>query len=234
MKMTKVFAVSPSSSSRFKLVGIADGVEIEGPIFKQYRIARIVRGEIHRGGIGRASQVGDHPLPKGGATIGTSLAQFASGHLNLHEERLALASTAPIITIVHRLVPFEVIVGLAELFPRPLPLLAFRRSTRRLGGDASTDARIVAGCLEELRDRDHPFRQVNFQFASPAAMLVRADGGLIHPGNQGRAARRTDRGGDIGLQELNPLLGQPIDMRCLDGSLAVTCEVRRHVIDHEP
>ncbi len=68
---------------------------------------------------------------------------------------------------------------------------------------------------------------------------VRSDGGARRSWSdsnrdQGRSARGTDGGRGKRAGEPRPFAGQTVDVRRLDGLLAITAEVGRHVVDHDP
>ena len=75
---------------------------------------------------------------------------------------------------------------------------------------------------------------MGFYFTSSAAVVVGADTGLIHAGDESRAIGRTNGGRDEGAGEFNAAFGHGIEVRCLDGRLAVGAEVRRHVVRDNP
>ena len=64
--------------------------------------------------------------------------------------------------------------------------------------------------------------------------MVGADAGLIHPGDQGRAAGRADRRGDEGMGEKRAFPGETIDVGCLDDRFPVAGEIRRHIVNDKP
>ncbi|MFO7907516.1 MAG: hypothetical protein R6U98_33015 [Pirellulaceae bacterium] len=66
------------------------------------------------------------------------------------------------------------------------------------------------------------------------AVVVRPERGLVHAGDHGGAAGGADRIGDDSVGQADALLGQPINMRRLDGRLAVTPDVGRSVFDDDP
>jgi hypothetical protein len=65
-------------------------------------------------------------------------------------------------------------------------------------------------------------------------MLVSADAGLIHPGDQRRAACRAHGCRDERIAELRSLAGEAVHVRRLDCHFAIARKVGRHVIDDEP
>ena len=69
---------------------------------------------------------------------------------------------------------------------------------------------------------------------TPAAMVVSSDRCLVHAGDECRAARRADGRRHEGVSKENSFRREPIDVRRLDGRLAVTAEVVRHVLYHDP
>ena len=70
--------------------------------------------------------------------------------------------------------------------------------------------------------------------AATAAMMMRADRGLIHSCDHRRAEGRTDWRGRVRPPESQALLRKAINVRRLNRLLAVTRKVRRHVVDHNP
>ncbi len=199
------------------LVRVPAAVEVVGPVLKNHRVARVVRREHHVRGLRVRAEFLCHAVLPG--RVRSLPAVLPAVQLNLHEERLTRLAPGPVVAVVHLAVPLEVVIGLAELVAGRLE---------------PADARVVAGLLEQHRDRHHVARQRDLQFAAPAAVVVRADGRLVAPGDEGGPARGTDRGGHERLAEPRAVLRELIDVRGPDQLLPVTGEVGRHVVHDDP
>ena len=105
-------------------------------------------------------------------------AQFAAGQLHLHEERLARLAPRPVGGVVNLGVPLEVVVRLAKT----AVTFAFLSGSRDLG-QAAANAGVVAGLLEQRRNRLDARGQMNLHSAAAAAVVMSADAGLIHAGD---------------------------------------------------
>src|SRR5687768_4809840 len=66
------------------------------------------------------------------------------------------------------------------------------------------------------------------------AMVVRADGRLMHPGHESRAARRTNRRGREETRVTDTLGGEPVEVRRRYLLRAVTPKLRPEVFGDEP
>ena len=65
-------------------------------------------------------------------------------------------------------------------------------------------------------------------------MIVRAQSGLHRPGDQGRTARRTDRGRHVRVQEQDTRISHPIQIGRGIDIKAVTTHQRREILDDNP
>src|SRR5258708_2327768 len=93
------------------------------------------------------------------------MAMLAAMQLDLHEERLTLCPTRPIVTVIDPRVPLEVVVCLTQI--------------RSLGRPAS-DGGVVTRALEDCGNGLNSGRQMDFFHTAPAAMILCADRCLIH------------------------------------------------------
>jgi len=100
--------------------------------------------------------------------------------------------------------------------------------------ESGTDAREVTRFLKQSWNRHHAIREMDFFRTAPAAVMMRADAGLIHASDQGRATGRTDWCRDEGIDKASAFARQAVHMRRLDQRLAIAGKIRRHVINHEP
>ena len=209
-------------------IGITHRVQIIGPVLEDDRIARVI-GRQRDLLWGRVAAQGflntSRPL-----RVVAVAAVFASVELYLYEERLALLTFGPVHAVVDALVPLEVVVGLGNADTR----IFLNLSVRTHEFFKPEVQRQVPGILEQLRHELYLFRQVNLQRAAPAAVLVGADGRLVHPGDHGRTGRRANRAGNHRVGESNALAREGIHTGRLDGRFAVTREVRRHVLNDDP
>ena len=171
-------------------VGEANGDEKRGPIAEHHGIARVVRRENDLVGVRAGAEFLGGALEElASAGVGAT-AQFAAGELDLHEEGLAGLAIRPIAAVVHFHVPLEVVVGLAEGAD------GVGWAARAIGvRQPAADAREVSGLLEQHRDGDDAVRQVNLLDAASAAMVMRADRRLVHPGD--RADRQGEQTGAV-------------------------------------
>ena len=227
------------------LVGEPHRIEISRPVAQQHRVARVVRraASTFSGSVAlpssalarsrkaaRASSLPPRSLPPWSCTC------MKNG---------CPACARPSRGVVHRRDPIR---SCSRSCPdgfwtaaTSVSCLPFRPGLLRTAargdpvGQAAADAGVVAGLLEERRHRLDALGQMNLQLAAPAAVMMGADGGLIHPGDQRRPAGRADRRGDEGA-------GEPRALRARAGpragvsisGLAVAGEIRRHVVDDEP
>src|SRR5262249_33824939 len=98
--------------------------------------------------------------------------------LNLHEERLTRLAAGPVVAVVDRLIPLEVVIRLAECVPLRVE---------------AADAGVVTGFLEEHRHGHDALRKVNLLDSATATVMMRANRRLIATGNHRGAARRAHR-----------------------------------------
>lgn len=76
--------------------------------------------------------------------------------------------------------------------------------------------------------------QMDFFGAASTSVVMRSDAGLVHAGDQCRAAGGTDCSSDVGLSETYSLFGQAIKVRGINGLFAVACKVGGHVVRNDP
>ena len=148
------------------------------------------------------------------------VAPLAAPQLELGEERLSLRPPGPVSPVVELRVEFEVVVRL------PLGQLT--------GSPEPGIGHVVAGLPKDLRHRNDCAGEMDLQLAAPAAVIVRADRGLVHPGDQGGPGWRADRGRDEGPREHRSLRRQPVDVGGLCQGLAVRPVVVRLVLGEDP
>ena len=147
------------------------------------------------------------------------IAVFPAPELDLGEERLARLATRPVIAVIDLRIPFEVVVG----FANPLSL----RGIVAIGG-------VIPGTPEDRGHRLHSGRQVDLFRAPATAVMVGADGGLIHAGDHRRARGRADRCGEKGAIKPGALTNQAVEVRGLDRLFTITRQLHTHVIHHDP
>ena len=230
----QAFLFQPLHHAAHVQIGHACGVKVERPVVEDDRITRVVGRQRDLFRIGGAAELGDHALFEGRSRLFIAFAQLAAVELHLHEEGL-VAVLRPVMAVVHLRVPFEVVVRLAEWRASPLFFAIAQKPPGIVhAGQTAADAGVVARLLKLHRQRRDIGRQVNLQLTAPAAMMMRTNRRLIHPGDQRRAAGRAHRRGDIGPCELCPLRRQFVHRRRLNQGLAVAAEARRHVINDEP
>ena len=150
-----------------KGVGQPHRIEVGRPVFEQYRVAGVVRRQGDSVGVDLGAKLLRHPVGKLAGRFPRAPAVLAARELNLGEEGLAGGPLTPVCSVIHLAVPLEVVVGLAE-FPAAL-----------VGPPG--DRGVVAGLLEEFRNRSHVLGKVNLQRAATTAVVVGPDRGLIHP-----------------------------------------------------
>ena len=222
------FGLQPLDDSAYMPVGDPHAVQIGCPIGQQERIARVVGRQDDIGRIRGAAQLLDDVLREVGVGFRGVASQLAAVQLDLHEERLPRLAPGPIVAVVHLRIPIEVVIRLAQADPRHRA--AAEVETRQ----TAADARPVPGPLKQLGDGPHAFGQLDAMRSTPAAVVMGADRGLVHAGDQGRSKRRADGRRGISSSETKSLGRQPVERGCCDRGLSVTREVRRHVLDHKP
>ena len=201
-------------------VGEPNRVEVGRPVRQQDRIVRVVGRQLHVGGIGPAPQQLLDAIADPPERLERSAAVLSAGEVDLGEEGLAGSTVTPVGAVVHGLVPLEVVVRLPD------------GGSVRVG--PAGDRGVVAGFLEQLGDRPDAGRQVDLQLPLAAVVVMSADGGLVHPGNERRAVGRADRRRDVRIREAHSAARQAIEMRRLDHRLSVGGEIGRHVVDDDP
>lgn len=209
-------------------VGEAHAVEVGRPIATHHRIVRIVGGQ---GDFVRIDDLAEAlpRLPLNGGVGGFALAsQLAAVELHLHEEGLPFGAPGPIVAVVNRSVPVEVVVRFALAVPLD------RKPAMVEAWNAAADAGVVSGSLQECRERLDALGQLDAVLSSTAAVVMRPDRGLVAARDHRRAAARADRRSHEGAGELRPFPREPVDVRGLDQALTVAGKIRRHVIDDDP
>ena len=139
--------------------------------------------------------------------------------LHLHEERLIRFAACPIVTVIHLLGPFKIVIGFSQSLSR---------------GAKPADTCVVSGLPEHHGCGNHLPRQIEFDFTPSTAMIVSSNGGLVASGNQRRAARRADRCRDKCLGKPRSLRGKIVNMRGANRFLAIAREMSGHIIDNNP
>lgn len=223
------------------MIGEADGVEVGGPVFEKDRVRWVV------GGQGDAFRRGARAELLAGAgcefTVGFEgvVAEFAAMKLHLHEEGF-VTTICPIMAVVDGRVPFEVVIGFAKgpavgRFALAFSFCIGRRQwhatvihARQTGADAG----VVTCLLEEGGHGGDTFWQVDLYFSPTTAVMMRADGGLVHAGDEGGATGGTDWRRHVSPSEAGAFRREAINMWGLDGGFAITREMCGHVIDDEP
>jgi len=201
-------------------VGEPNRVEVRRPVRQQDRIVRIVGRQLHVGGVRPAPQQLLDTVADPAERFERSAAVLSAGEVDLGEEGLAGSTLTPVGAVVHGLVPLEVVVRLPA------------GGSVRVG--PAGDRGVVAGFLEQLGDRPDAGRQVDLQLPLAAVVVMSADGGLVHPGNERRPVGRTDRRRDVRVREAHSAARQTIEMRRFDRRLSVGGEIGRHVVDDDP
>ena len=75
---------------------------------------------------------------------------------------------------------------------------------------------------------------MNLHFSTAAPVMMRANGCLVHPGDESRTISRADWGRHIGVGKQHSILRQLIKVRSLDRRFSVAGEIGRHIIDDDP
>jgi hypothetical protein len=70
--------------------------------------------------------------------------------------------------------------------------------------------------------------------APETAVIMRPYRRLMHPGDQGRPARRADRAGNVGCVKDHAFACEPVYVGRFDQRLALITEMARHVLGNYP
>ena len=199
------------------LVHQAEGVQVSRPIFQHLGVSRIVGRKRNLG----CFDVGDF-LGRAGLR-----ASLASAQADLGEKRLSLLPTRPFSGIKNGKIPFEIIIGL----PQPALVLGINRT-----GDVSDGAQTgVIPCLfEKLGNQFYLSGFLDLHLPPSASVVVSADAGLEHSGDEGRTSGRTDRSGDRGIRKAHPVLAKFVQNGRLHQSFAIETIVLGLILDHDP
>ena len=173
-------------------VDVLDRLEVLRPVLAHLRVVRVVGRELDLLGVDAAGLHGLEGLQS------ALVAALAAAQLDLGEERLAAGATGPVRAVVQVRRVFEVVVRLAL---GECPVIA-----EAAVGD------VVARPAQDRRDRLHVAGQPDLEISPPAAVIVRADGRLVHPRDQGRSRRRADRRGHERARELGAFQRHPVDV----------------------
>ena len=187
-------------------VQLARGVEILRPVRARDRVVRVDGRQLHlcRVSLGRSLERAMRLLK-----------------VDLRVERLVRLQLAPLVGVE----------GLARIGEIPVRFAAATKAEAR--GQLAQVRREVARLAEAVGGDLHAGGELVAVVAMRAVMM-RADGGLIHPGHEGRPARAAHRRSGERPREAHPLTGQLVEIRCPNFLRAVAAEVRRKVLADEP
>ena len=107
------------------------------------------------------------------------------------------------------------------------------RLARLLVAESCAVARVVARSAEEVRNHRHRALQ-RVAVIAVAAVVVRADAGLVHAGHEPGARGRAHRCGDKGVCKPGSFAGQPVEVRGFDERVPIAAHVRRGVLGDQP
>ena len=153
--------------------------------------------------------------------------------LHLHEKRLSVLSFGPVVAVVDRGIPFEIIVRFPEASLR-------RRLFRKIeaamvqSGETATDAGVITRPLQERRKCFDALGEVDFHLPASAAVVMCANRRLIAARDERGSARRANRGGHVSAGETGALCGERVEVRCRNAFFPVAGEMGRHVIHDKP
>ena len=156
------------------------------------------------------------------------LPPFAPGQLDLGEERFSLRCLSPVGTVVGRRRIDEVIVCLTRFV---------RGGVFSVAHKVARFPKVVAyhGCClgqgVALVVSGIPARLAAVMLA---AVVVAAEGRLIHARHHGGTGRRTHGARNKGVLKADAFHGQLVDVGGLDGRFAVTSEVGRRILGYDP
>jgi hypothetical protein len=87
--------------------------------------------------------------------------------------------------------------------------------------------------LKELGHKLHIGWQLDLLRAQTAAVMVRPDASLIHPGDERGTRRRADRSRYKGALKQHAIRRKLVHVGCLNRLLAIASKMRRHVLGDE-
>ena len=199
------------------LVHEMDVVVVTGPVLPDLRGIGMVWCNDSQGYFpGRHDALGRVPVPASMVGLIGSLALMRQGGVEDGKEGLALLPV-PVVRLVPVRVPANVLPA------RPLPV------DRHVVVGLGVIGAVITGLAEDLRVVDHGIRNTH-----AATMIMKPEGGGIHPGDKGRACYRANRGGGIGMDITHSLPGKPVQVGSLRMGIPVAPEVRAVVLARDP
>jgi len=186
-------------------IEILGAIQVEGEVLADGRVIGIVRRQNDARGADRV-----------GGAAGKGAVRFRE--VDLRVEWLPCAAAAPV-RAVERLIDLEIEVGLAGSPD------AGRRGSH-IGG-------MVPRPAEEMSKQRDAIGQ-SVAVVPVAAMLMRSDGGLVHPGGDRGPGSGAHRRGGERVGEADALRGKAIQVGCADQAVAVTAEIGAEIFGNDP